>query len=83
MKSEIKMRIGKELLKLRIDNNYSVQDLSNLTNINKDTLYKYEKGLGNSFDTLEKILTTYNLNFKLFFDKVYANMQNSEKTINI
>lgn len=76
MKNEIKIRIGKELFKLRIDNDYSVQELSKLTNINKDTLYKYEKGLGNSFETLEKILNVYDLNFKLFFDKIYDNMQN-------
>lgn len=79
MKSEIRIRIGKELSKLRIDNDYSIQELSKLTNVNKDTLYKYEKGLGNSFDTLEKLLNAYNLNLKLFFDKVYDSMQNDDK----
>ena len=79
MKHEIKIRIGKELSKLRIDNDYTIQELSQLTDVNKDTLYKYEKGLGNCFDTLEKILSAYNLNFKLFFDRIYDNMQNLEK----
>ena len=79
MKHEIKIRIGKELSKLRIDNDYTIQELSQLTDVNKDTLYKYEKGLGNCFDTLEKILSAYNLNFKLFFDRIYDNVQNLEK----
>ena len=78
-KELLKLRIGKELLKLRIDNDYTIQELSEITDVNKDTLYKYEKGLGNCFDTLEKILSAYNLNFKLFFDRLYANMQNLEE----
>ncbi len=66
MKEEIKLRIGEELSRLRIDNNYTIQELSKITDINKDTLYRYEHGLGNCFDTLGKILSAYNLNFKNF-----------------
>lgn len=78
MKNEISEKIGKELLKLRIDNDYSIEELSVKSNLNKDTLYRYEKGLGNNFETLSKIITVYGLNFKLFFDRIYDNMQNNE-----
>lgn len=76
MKDEIMLKIGKELLKLRIDNGFSIEELSRKSKLNKDTLYRYERGEGNNFDTLLKILNVYNLNLKLFFDIVYANMQN-------
>ena len=79
MNDYIKSCIGKELSKLRIDNDYSIEELSFKTKLNKDTLYRYERGKGNSFDTLSKILEVYNYNFKIFFDKIYDRMQKKEK----
>ena len=76
MKAEMKVRIGKELLKLRIDNDMSIKDLSNKSKVNKDTIYRYENGHGNRFDTLQKILDAYNLNLSIFFTKIYDSMQN-------
>lgn len=75
MKKEIQEQIGKELSKLRIDHNYDIETLSDKSHISKDTLYKYEKGLGNNLDTLAKILEAYDINFSIFFEKVYDNMQ--------
>lgn len=83
MKSEVMSRIGKELLKLRIDNGFSIEELSKKSKLNKDTLYRYEKGNGNNFDTLARILGVYDLDFKIFFDIVYANMQNNDEINNI
>lgn len=80
MKDEVKNRIAKELLHLRtIENDYSITELAELSGVNKDTISRYENGLGNCFDTLSKIIAVYNLNLKSFFDKVYDNMQNLEE----
>lgn len=76
----IQERIGKELLKLRtIDNDYSIDYVAEISTLNKDTIYRYERGQGNNFDTLASILKVYGLNFKIFFDNLYDNMQNKEE----
>ena len=77
MEKEIHTLMGKELSKLRIDNDMSIEELAKKSKLNKDTLYRYENGKGNSFDTLGKILNVYNCSYKLFFEKIYDNMQKS------
>jgi len=77
MNDNIKTMIGKELVLLRIENGYSIENISKLTNLNKDTLYRYEKGKGNNFDTLAKILGIYGINFYIFFRNIYDRMQNN------
>lgn len=79
MNEDISKRIGKELFKIRIDHDYSIEDLSIKSALNKDTLYRYEKGNGNNFDTLAKILNVYGINFYIFFKQVYDNMQNKKE----
>ncbi len=79
MNENMKIMIGKELKKLRIDCGKSVEELSKKSKINKDTIYKYESGKGNSFDTLEKLLNIYNVTYFIFFKRIYDTMQKKER----
>ena len=76
MNDEMHTMIGKELVLLRIEQGYSIEKIVDLTNLNKDTLYRYEKGKGNNFDTLSKILSAYNIDYYIFFKRIYDRMQN-------
>lgn len=78
MNEGMKIAIGKELQKLRIDSDKKVEDLCIENNLNKDTIYKYENGKGNNFDTLEKILNAYNMTYYIFFKRIYDTLQNIE-----
>ncbi len=80
MNEGMKIAIGKELKKLRIDSNKSVEDLCNEGSINKDTIYKYESGKGNNFNTLEKLLNIYNVTYFIFFKNIYDTLQNKQET---
>lgn len=79
MNDNIHTMIGKELVLLRIEKGYSIENIVNITNLNKDTLYRYEKGKGNNFNTLAKILSAYNLDFYIFFKRIYDKMQIEEE----
>lgn len=78
MNEGMKIAIGKELQKLRIDSDKKVEDLCKENGLNKDTIYKYENGKGNNFDTLEKILNAYNITYYIFFKRIYDTLQNIE-----
>ena len=67
MNESIHTMIGKELTLLRVENGLSIENIVNKSKLNKDTLYRYEKGKGNNFDTLSKILSVYNIDFYIFF----------------
>lgn len=79
MNENIHTMIGKELVLLRIEKGYSVENIVDVANLNKDTLYRYEKGKGNNFNTLAKILSVYNLDFYIFFKRIYDRMQNKRE----
>lgn len=78
MNDEIHTMIGKELVLLRIEHGYTVDKIVSLTSLNKDTLYRYEKGRGNNFDTLSKILSAYNTNYYIFFKRIYDRLQSKQ-----
>lgn len=78
MNDNIHIMIGKELVLLRIENGLSIENIVDKTKLNKDTLYRYEKGRGNNFNTLAKILSAYNINFYIFFRRIYDRMQNED-----
>ena len=82
MKEEIKTRIGKMLLKLRtIDNDMRLTELAKKSGVDKNTISKYENGQGNSFDTLAKILSVYDLDISYFFKMIYDSMQNEKEEV--
>lgn len=84
MNEEVKKAIVKELLNLRtIEHDYTIEQLAELAGVNKDTISRYENGTGSSFDTLSKILSAYDLNLKLFFDRVYDRIHISEENNNV
>lgn len=79
MNDNMKTSIGKELKKIRIDKGLSVEDVRDFSGLNKDTIYKYERGQGNSMDTLQVLLNSYNVPFAIFFRRIYDTMQNNEE----
>lgn len=69
MNDNMKTSIGKELKKIRIDKGLSVEDVRDFSGLNKDTIYKYERGQGNSMDTLQVLLNSYNVPFAIFLEE--------------
>lgn len=76
MNDNMKVSIGKELQKLRIDSEVTVEEICEKSHVNKDTLYRYEAGQGASFEILEKILNAYEISYYIFFKRIYDTMQN-------
>lgn len=80
MTEEVRTAIVKELKTLRtIEHDYTIEKLAELSGVNKDTISRYESGSGNNVDILSRIVDAYGLNLKLFFDRVFARLQNSEE----
>lgn len=67
--------IAKELKKLRIDNDYTQEDVSSKSGINIGTIVRYEQGtVTANLDKLQCILKIYNINLYIFFKLIYENM---------
>ena len=67
--------IGKELKIIRIRNNLKLGDVASELGINQETIRRYENNSsGLSVERLEKLLIFYNVDKKIFFDNVCANM---------
>ena len=63
--------ISDELRSIRSLKNKSIFDVSESTNINKDTLYKYEKDAsGIKIYILDKILNYYDISIFIFFNNI-------------
>lgn len=73
--------IGKELKVLRIRNNYSIEDVANKLNVNRETIRRYENNSnGLSVERLEELLDFYKIDKSIFFENMCANMHsNSEE----
>lgn len=66
--------IAEELRSLRAKSKLSLEKVSDLAGINKDTLCRYENNqVSMIIDTLEKILKVYDEDFDIFFTRIYAN----------
>ena len=70
----LKVQIGKELQKLRIDKDITIKELARLSGVNETTIGRYENGKGNDLNILGKMLSVYDTNFDIFFEKCYASM---------
>ena len=72
--------IGKELKKLRIENDYTQLDVSVKSGINIGTVVRYEQGtVVARLDKLSEILKIYNINLNIFFSNCYENMYRKRK----
>lgn len=67
--------IAKELKKLRIDNDYTQEDVSSKSGVNIGTIVRYEQGtVTANLDKLQRILKIYNIDLYIFFKLIYENM---------
>lgn len=76
MKKETIKSIGLELADIRRSKKFSIIDVSNKTNINKDTISKYENGNSSmKIYIIDNLLEFYGINIAVFFAKIYDKMQ--------
>lgn len=73
MKSTREM-IADELRSIRAKLNLSIENVAEQSNVNKDTISRYENNsVSMNIDIIEKLLNTYNIDFAIFFTNIYAN----------
>lgn len=77
MVSETTKAIGLELANIRKSKDLLITEVSEATNINKDTISKYENGNSSiKIYILDILLNYYDVSIDIFFKKVYDRMQN-------
>jgi transcriptional regulator with XRE-family HTH domain len=77
MKTETIKAIGLELADIRRSKDLSLVQVARSTNINKDTISKYENGNSSiKIYILDILITYYGTNIANFFTKVYDRLQN-------
>lgn len=68
------------LKSLRSENGLKIEDVEEISTINKGTISRYENNPKViTFDILEKILNVYDVTLTIFFDKCNVKMQKSEE----
>ena len=69
--------VADELRAIRSRLDLTIEEVASKTNINKDTISRYEnKKTSPNLDILEKLLNFYNVDFDIFFNSIYANTHN-------
>ncbi len=72
--------ISEELRSIRAIRKESIENVAEGSNINKDTISRYENNLVSmQIDTLEKLLNYYKIDFDIFFTNIYAKKHNLEQ----
>ena len=80
MKKEIGIYISEELRSLRSISNETVEEISNSTGLNKDTIYRYEKDASSiKIYILEQLLDHYGTNIFLFIANINDRLQKKLK----
>lgn len=70
--------IAEELRSIRARKNVSIEEVAKESQVNKDTISRYENNLTSmQIDILEKLLNYYDVNFDIFFTNIYAKKHNS------
>ena len=65
--------ISNELRSIRAGNKFSLEKVAKESNVNKDTICRYENNLVSmQIDILEKLLNFYKIDFDIFFANIYA-----------
>lgn len=69
--------VADSLRSLRAEFDYSIETVAEKSNVNKDTISRYENAtVSQQVDVLEKILKAYSMDISIFFNKIYAKTQN-------
>lgn len=69
--------IADELRSIRAKKNLSIEKVAEKSNINKDTISRYENNsVAMNIEYIEKLLNAYDINFDIFFTNIYANKHN-------
>lgn len=80
MKNDFTRAIGLELADIRRSNNISIIKVAEDTDINKDTISKYENNNSSmKIYIIYELLKYYNIDILYFFTKVYDRMQKNIK----
>lgn len=71
--------IADELRSIRAKKNLSIEKVAEKSNINKDTISRYENNsVAMNIDYIEKLLNAYDVSFDIFFTNIYANKHKLE-----
>lgn len=66
--------IADELRSIRAKKNLSIEKVAEKSNINKDTISRYENNsVAMNIDYIEKLLNAYDVSFDIFFTNIYVN----------
>ena len=69
--------IAEELRSIRAIKKVSIEKVAEESQVNKDTISRYENNLTSmQIDILEKLLTYYKIDFDIFFTNIYAKKHN-------
>lgn len=80
MKKEIGKYVSEELRSLRSIANETVEEVSKSTNLNKDTIYRYEKDASCiKLYILDILLKHYETNIFIFIANIYDRLQNRKE----
>lgn len=71
--------IADELRSIRARKNVSIEEVAKQTQVNKDTISRYENNLVSmQIDKLEQLLNYYDVKFDIFFENIYAKKHNED-----
>ena len=80
MKKYAREIVADSLRSIRAKLGYNIEYVAEKSGVNKDTISRYENAnVSQQVDKLEKILNVYNVDFSIFFSKIYANLQNDRE----
>lgn len=81
MRSELIRAVGLELADIRRSKALSIVQVAQNTELNKDTISKYENGNSSmKLYLLDDLVSYYGLNLAIFFENVYDRMQKNNNS---
>ena len=82
MHKEINILTASALRGLRAENKMSLEDVANITGINKDTIHRYENSnVSMQLWILDKLVDSYGLTLDIFFKTIYDKTQNKKARV--
>lgn len=79
MEKRARELIANKLRSIRAELNYTIEYVANNSNVNKDTISRYENNqVSMQIDILEKLIQFYGYNFDIFFKEIYVKKQKRE-----
>lgn len=78
MHTDINIQTASKLRGLRAEKNLTIEEVSEKTGINKDTICRYENSnVSMQLYILDKLVNCYGINLYIFFKSIYDKMQNN------